>query len=61
MLYARGLFINKSIILTDEQLAIIVTNGETGWRSTKNSLGKIETAINNGLAMLDASDVQDIA
>ena len=55
MLYARGLAINKSIILTDEQLALIVTNGETGWRSTKNSLGKIETAINNGLAMLDLS------
>ena len=60
MLYARGLAINKSIILTDEQLALIVTNGETGWRSTKNSLGKIETAINNGLAMLDASDVYKI-
>ena len=60
MLYARGLAISKSMLLTDEQLAIIVTNGETGWRSTKNSLSKIETAMNNGLEMLDVSDVYNI-
>ena len=57
MSYARNLAVNKSVVLTDEQLSLIVTHGEMGWRATKNSLTKVENAINNGVELLDNSDV----
>ena len=60
MSYARNLAVNKSVVLTDEQLALIVTHGEMGWRATKNSLTKAENAINNGEELLDNSDVYNL-
>jgi energy-coupling factor transporter ATP-binding protein EcfA2 len=57
MLYARRLAIQKSIILNDEQLAVIVTSGDIGWRSTKNAVDKIESAVNSGIQLIDSIDV----
>ena len=57
MLYARRLAIQKSIILNDEQLALIVTSGDIGWRSTKNAVDKIESALNSGIQLIDSIDV----
>ena len=50
----------KNIILTDEQLALIVTNGEVGWRSTKNGLDKVESAVNSGIKLIDSVDVYNV-
>lgn len=60
MLYARHLAMQKSLILTDEQLALIVTDGEVGWRSTKNGLDKVESAANNGIQLIDSVDVYKV-
>ena len=60
MLYARRLAMQKSIVLNDEQLALIVTSGEVGWRSTKSALDKVESALNNGIQLVDSIDVYKI-
>ena len=60
MLYARHLAMQKSLILSDEQLALIVTDGEVGWRSTKNGLEKVESAANNGIQLIDSVDVYKV-
>ena len=60
MLYARHLAMQKNIILTDEQLALIVTNGEVGWRSTRNGLDKVESAVNSGIKLIDSVDVYNV-
>ena len=46
--------------MTDEQLALIVTDGEVGWRSTKNGLDKVESAANNGIKLIDSVDVYNV-
>lgn len=58
--YARNLAVKKSVVLTDEQLALIVTHGEMSWRATKNSLTMVENAINNGVELLDNTDVYNL-
>ncbi|DAC59706.1 MAG TPA: AAA family ATPase [Candidatus Poseidoniales archaeon] len=60
MLYARHLAMQKNLILTDEQLALIVTDGEVGWRSTKNGLDKVESAANNGIKLIDSVDIYKV-
>ena len=60
MLYARRLAMHKSIVLSDEQLALIVTTGEIGWRSTKNAVDKLESALNSGVQLIDSIDVYKI-
>lgn len=60
MLYARRLAMEKSIVLSDEQLALIVTSGDIGWRSTKNSVDKIESALNSGVQLIDSIDVYKV-
>ena len=60
MLYARRLAMQKSIVLSDEQLALIVTSGDIGWRSTKSALDKVESALNNGVQLVDSIDVYKI-
>ena len=60
MLYARRLAMEKSIVLSDEQLALIVTSGDIGWRSTKNAIDKIESALNSGVQLIDSIDVYKI-
>ena len=60
MLYARRLAMEKSIVLSDEQLALIVTSGGIGWRSTKNSVDKIESALNSGVQLIDSIDVYKV-
>ena len=60
MLYARRLAMQKSIVLSDDQLALIVTTGDIGWRSTKNAVAKIESALNSGLQLIDSIDVYKI-
>ncbi len=57
MLYARRLAMQKSIVLNDEQLALIVTSGNVGWRSTKSAVDKIESALKNGVQLVDSIDV----
>ena len=60
VLYARRLAMEKSIVLSDEQLALIVTSGDIGWRSTKNAIDKIESALNSGVQLIDSIDVYKI-
>lgn len=60
MRYARNLAINKSIALTDDQLALIVTSGTLGWRATKNAIEKIELAVDSGETLLDSTDVYNL-
>ena len=60
MLYARRLAMQQSIVLNDEQLALIVTSGDGGWRSTKSGLQKVESALSNGTQLLDSIDVYKI-
>lgn len=60
MLYARRLAMEKSIVLSDEQLALIVTSGDIGWRSTKNAVDKIESALNSGVHLIDSIDVYKV-
>ena len=57
LLYARRLAMQKSIVLSDEQLALLVTSGEVGWRNTKNAMDKVESAINHGAQLIDSIDV----
>jgi hypothetical protein len=44
-------------MLSDEQLALIVTDGDVSWRATKSGIDKIEAAINSGDKLLDTVDV----
>ncbi len=43
--------------MNDEQLALIVTSGNVGWRSTKSAVDKIESALKNGVQLVDSIDV----
>ena len=60
LLYARRLAMQKSIVLSDEQLALIVTSGNIGWRSTKNAIDKVEAALVSGVQVIDSIDVYKI-
>ncbi|MEC7178182.1 MAG: DnaA/Hda family protein [Candidatus Thermoplasmatota archaeon] len=60
LLYARRLAMQKSIVLSDEQLALIVTSGNVGWRSTKNAIDKVEAALVSGVQVIDSIDVYKI-
>ncbi len=60
MLYARSLAVRKSMVLTDEQLALIATFNHRGWRSTRNAIDKIESALRNGVELSDTVDVQNL-
>ena len=60
LLYARRLAMQKSIVLTDEQLALIVTSGNVGWRSTKNAIDKVEASLISGVQVVDSIDVYKI-
>ena len=60
LLYARRLAMQKSIVLSDEQLALIVTSGNVGWRSTKNAIEKVEAALISGVQVIDSIDVYKI-
>lgn len=57
MLYARKLSNERNLMLSDEQLALIVTDGDVSWRATKSGIDKIEAAINSGDKLLDTVDV----
>ena len=60
LLYARRLAMQKSIVLNDEQLALIVTSGNVGWRSTKNAIDKVEASMISGIQVVDSIDVYKI-
>ncbi len=60
MLYARQLSIAKNLILNDEQLAMIVTHGNFGWRAAKNSLELIENVSKNGQQIIDVEDIYKV-
>ena len=60
LLYARRLAMQKSIVLSDEQLALLVTSGELGWRNTKNAMDKVESAITHGAQLVDSIDVYKV-
>ena len=44
-------------MLSDEQLALIVTDGDISWRGTRSGIDKIEAAIDSGEKLLDTVDV----
>ena len=60
MLYSRSLTLQKSMVLNDEQLALVVTYGSGGWRTTRNAIDKLETAVRNGVPLSEVSDVYNI-
>ena len=60
MLYSRSLALQKSIMLSDEQLALVVTHGSSGWRTTRNAIDKLEAAVKNGYPLNEVSDVHNI-
>mgnify|MGYP001160834363 FL=1 len=57
MLYARKLSNERNLMLSDEQLALIVTDGDISWRGTRSGIDKIEAAIDSGEKLLDTVDV----
>ena len=57
MLYARKLANQRNLMLSDEQLALIVTDGDISWRGTRSGIDKIEAAIDSGEQLLDTVDV----
>ena len=60
MLYSRSLTLQKSMMLNDEQLALVVRYGSGGWRTTRNAIEKLETAVRNGVPLTEVSDVYNI-
>ena len=60
LLYARRLAMQRSIVLNDEQLALIVTSGNVGWRSTKNAIDKVEASMISEIQVVDSIDVYKI-
>jgi len=57
MLFARKLSNERNLMLSDEQLALIVTDGDVSWRGTRSGIDKIESAIDGGEKLLDTVDV----
>ena len=60
MLYSRNLTLQRSMVLNDEQLALVVRYGSVGWRATRNAIDKLEAAVRNGVPFSEVSDVYNI-
>ena len=60
MLYSRNLTLQRSMVLNDEQLALVVRYGSVGWRATRNAIDKLEAAVRNGVPFSEVTDVYNI-